>query len=147
MADDQVETTNAVPAQQGQIVVDLNPELRAILDLERERIQSTNKRTDAARAAIVASDAADQRHFNYRMEELKADDGFRLNRLAYIKKFLAVFAFFVVVMFGLMMYMAFWGEPGQSAIALEFLKFALAAAAGWGVISGLIRFVGRLFHQ
>jgi len=41
-----------------------------MMDLERERIKSNDKRTEIARLAIVKNDEADERMFNYHMAKL-----------------------------------------------------------------------------
>jgi hypothetical protein len=47
-------------------------QLQILVDLEKQRIDSYNRRTDAARYAIEMNDAADKRQFEYRMAELDA---------------------------------------------------------------------------
>jgi len=58
--------------QQG-LNLPLPPALQSMVELERQRIESFNKRTDVARYAIEANDAADRRQFEYQMAKLAAD--------------------------------------------------------------------------
>jgi hypothetical protein len=44
-----------------------------LVDLERQRIDSFNRRTDVVRYAIETNDAADRRQYEYQMAELEAD--------------------------------------------------------------------------
>jgi hypothetical protein len=49
------------------------PALQSLINLERERIESTNRRTEVARLFIETSDTSDKRQFDYRMAKLSAD--------------------------------------------------------------------------
>ena len=51
-----------------------------LLQLERKRVDSQNRRTEVAHRAIEASDAADQRQYDYHVEKLRRDDEARRRR-------------------------------------------------------------------
>jgi hypothetical protein len=48
-----------------------------MFDLEKERIKSADKRTEIARLAIEANDAADKRQFDYHIQKLNHDIEFK----------------------------------------------------------------------
>jgi hypothetical protein len=99
--------------------------IRAMLAIERERIDSMNRRTEIAREAIQLSDVADKRQFDYRMEDLRTRDESDQRRHALASRVLwggGIVCTFVLLGF---LGMAFFAPPDKSALALEFLKVNL----------------------
>ena len=48
-----------------------------MFELEKERLKSADKRTEIARLAIEANDAADKRQFDYHIQKLNHDIEFK----------------------------------------------------------------------
>lgn len=119
----------------------------AFLQIERERIDSQNRRTQVASQAGAASNDAVKRHLEFEMAKLAAEDSAskRKDNLARI----VIFAFgsFVAVVASLFLYMAFFGNSAQSAIAIEILKVLAVGGGGYGLISGLAGFIRRLMQS
>jgi hypothetical protein len=123
--------------------IPVDPNLGAFLEVERTRIQAQDRRTDALQAAIKASDAADQRQYDFRMAQLQAHKDDLRARFRFGTRFLtAVTSVGVVCLIGLVS-LAIWGQPEQRKVALDLVKLLFVAVAGWGVISNGSRFVRK----
>jgi hypothetical protein len=68
------ESTPPVPTPSRQTELTLPPALQSLIDLERQRIDSNNRRTEVTRYAIETNDAADQRQFDFQMAKLRSED-------------------------------------------------------------------------
>lgn len=70
---------------------------KQLIELERQRVDSNNRRTDVAVKAIAASDASDKRQYEYHVEKLRRGSEERKARHGSAIKFVwAVFALAVV---------------------------------------------------
>jgi hypothetical protein len=121
--------------------------LQQALDVERQRIDSANRRTDVALQAVKASDESDRRQFEFQMEKLHSDDRASIRRDGLAKVVvvgLGIFGVGVVVLF---LVMAFFGSPTQSQIALDILGKLAIGGGGYGVIAGLVNFTRRLLRN
>jgi hypothetical protein len=124
----------------------LSPALQNLFDLERRRLESFNRRTEVARFAVDAGDAADKRQFDYRMARLKVEEeaGKRQDRIvrAALLWTGSVATILLVLLFG----MIFIGTSEQRDIAERILITLGIGAGGYGVVGGIISGVRRLLR-
>ena len=118
-----------------------------LIALERERIDSQNRRTDIARRVIDASDAADKRQYEYHREKLLRDDADRKRRHASDMKvvwglFASAMALAVVLF-----WMIFAGDDTQRTVASELLETIVTGlggfGVGWALLNGIRRTLSR----
>lgn len=104
-----------------------------MFELEKERIKSADKRTEIARLAIEANDAADKRQFDYHIQKLNHDIEFK-NQQAKVSAKLLYGIGLVSTAFGaLLIYLTFFGTVLQSEIAANLLEKLVTAMSGVGV--------------
>ncbi|MDH5722925.1 MAG: hypothetical protein OEY94_06355 [Alphaproteobacteria bacterium] len=137
--------TVTLPAKGG--LVEESELVLQMLDIERQRIASEDRKTETARMMIQMQDDSDKRQFEFHMKRLEIDDRHTGNKHDLAKK-LAVgggFAMFsiLVVLLGF----AFLGNPQQSKIAMDAMKIILIGGGGWGVVSGLIAATKKLLKS
>lgn len=121
--------------------------VREMLDLERQRIASQDKKTDTARLFIEAQDASDRRQFDFSMDKLNRDDSHRKERHKLLEKVIYVGgAVTILVLFSLLGFM-FFGSPFQSGLALGALKTLFVGGAGYGLISGIVSATKKLLYN
>jgi hypothetical protein len=126
---------------------DLPPALQTLIELEKQRIESANRRTDVVRFAIEANDASDKRQFEYRMAELDAGSSARQQRHSLAQKVVFSATAVAVVITTLLFGMAFFGTATQSGIALEILKISGVGVAGYGLIGVVVSAISKLFRE
>ena len=138
--------------QTGLVKQELQPQqelfdMGEFIDLERQRIDSINKRTEVAQAYIEANNDADQRRFSYHIQKMNSDREERKEtRNATIKilwAFFGVSTFFTVILF----YMLFLGRPEQVENAKALLTFLGTAVGGFGIGYFFLRVVSRLLGK
>jgi hypothetical protein len=112
-----------------------------MLAVERERIDSTNRRTEIAREAIQLSDVADKRQFDYRMEDLRTRDESDRRRHALASRILGGGGIVCTLLLLSFLGMAFFAPPDKSALALDFLKVIFTGLGGGGVLTLIIQIV------
>ena len=123
------------------------PELRELIAVERERIDSTNRRTDVAKYAIEMSDASDKRQFEFQMAQLRSQtDGSRQRFILACGIAISV-SVLAVVFGGALLWMAFFGTPSQTEAASAILKTLGIGAGGYGVIGGAIRGIKAMLDR
>ncbi len=141
------------PAQpssnQGEKQRDLFPGtlLQQALDVERQRIDSANRRTDVALQAVKASDESDRRQFEFQMEKLRSDDRASIRRDGLAKVVVCGLGVFGVCVIVLFLIMTFFGTLGQSQIALNILGKLAVGGGGYGIIAGLVNLARRLLRN
>ena len=107
------------------------------LEVERQRIQSNDKRTEMLNAAISATDASDERQFEYFSKKLDLEDT-RDNRVLTITSRLLWAALGVSVVFaGVVLWTALFGPEVQAARAEKLLDVLLHIIAGAGGLAML----------
>ena len=116
----------------------------ALIALERDRIDSFNRRTEVARRAVDANEAADQRQFSFHMEKLSRDSDDRDDRRVTGFRMLWVFIGVVVLAGGFMLAMAFFGDENQKQVAIDLVRTIANGVAGFGVIWAIINAFKRL---
>lgn len=147
MADDVGKKQEIIPPSSGGNPPGEQYELFALIEVEKQRIDSVNRRTDLARQAIEASDAADKRQFDYHMARLKTEEesskrGHELARKIFYYGGGAILAF-AVLLFG----MLFFGNDGQSRLALEVLITVGKGLGGGGVLFLIIQALRWLLRR
>jgi hypothetical protein len=85
-----------------------------MFELEKERIKSADKRTEIARLAIEANDAADTRMFDYHMSKLRCETEFKGQQIKVVTRLLYAGGLFILVSIGLLFIMSFYGDSNQS---------------------------------
>lgn len=115
-----------------------------LIQLERDRIDSYNRRTDVARQAVEANEAADQRQFNFHMEKLKRDSEDRADRRVTGFRMLWVFISVATVSMAFFAWMAFFGDDVQRQIAMDLIGKLVNGIAGFGIIWAIIYAFKRL---
>ena len=121
--------------------------LDEMIELERERIDSTNRRTELAHRALELANDSDKRQFDFAMERLATDERRNLrldNRAGSVIRYggLALVAFLALIMI-----MLFWGNDAQSAIALSLIATLGTAVGGFGFFYAVIRLVSWLMGR
>ena len=121
--------------------------LSQMLEIEKARIDSTNRRTEVAKQAIDASNESDKRQFDYQMAKLKSEDdaGQRRDNLA--KWVVGCVGIFVGAITLLFLWMAFFGDPGQRSMAMQILTTLAIGGGGYGIVTGLIQLIRRLMRR
>lgn len=107
--------------------------------LERERIASSDRRTEAMRETMAQLNAIDERQFRFHTDKLHKDDAFRNRRFTLNVQMAWIFAIVVVVTFLGLLVVGLWGSEAQQDTAVGLLQHALSAVAFFGI--GF--FVGR----
>lgn len=103
-----------------------------MLELERERIKSADKRTEIARLAIEANDAADKRMFDYHISKLDREAALRGQQFQVGKNLLYGGGLFIFITLCLLFGMSFYGDSHQSEIASNLLETLMKAMGGIG---------------
>lgn len=123
------------------------PALRSLIELERERIDSANRRTEVVRFAIESNDASDKRQFEFRMAELEAGRASSARRHTLAQKVVFSATGIGVVILALLFGMAFFGNPDQSAVAIKILEVSGVGIGGYGLIGAVVRATSQLFKE
>ena len=99
--------------------------------IERERIASRNKMTEAMTSGFAHLNEMDKRQFEYRKKKLAADNDYRHRQLTEVVRFgWGVFSLAAVAVVGFG-YMVLWGSPDQRQAALLGLALVGAFATGF----------------
>jgi len=122
-------------------------QLRMLVDLEKQRIDSYNRRTDVARYAIEMNDAADKRQFEYRMAELDAGKTSSQRRHTLAKNIAIGAGFGGGAIIALLLIMAFFGSSSQSAMAIQIFIILGIGVGGYGAIEAVVRAISKLFKE
>lgn len=108
--------------------------LENFLEIEHQRIESFNRRTELGYKAIEAQDAADKRQFDYSVKKLDTHEH-QLTRQHSLA--CRVFYFgggFIALLVVLILGMLFWGSPEQSSAAQAILRVLGQAIGGGGFL-------------
>ncbi len=105
-----------------------------IIQIERQRIESQNSRTEVALKAVEASDAADKRQYDFHKQKLESNERIQKARLTLGSRIAlgvgAIFAVFVLAV----LYMTFFGTETQAGRALQLLVWVFTALGGGGLL-------------
>lgn len=106
----------------------------ALVQIERERIQSQNSRTEVALRAVEVSDASDRRQYEFHKQKLESDERMQKARLA-LGAWVALGIGAILSVFVLtILYMAFFGTESQAGLALQLLVWVFTALGGGGLL-------------
>jgi hypothetical protein len=127
------------PVNEGELVTreearqqDLFP--AELVALERQRIDSQDKRTAVARAAIDAQQESDKRQFEFHMARLKSDEASGEKRFRFASKYLWTILVTGIGVLALLLAMIFFGGEHQSQLAIKAFKVLGNAAVGAGAL-------------
>ena len=112
-------------------------------ELERERIESYNRRTDLAFKVIEAESAADKQRYDYNVMALKTREARSRRGHNLVKQ--VVCAVSVIVIF--ILAMLFFGEPQQVSVARDMLAVGMQWLSGGAVVYLLVQAGRRLLRQ
>lgn len=110
-----------------------------MLAVEKERIASRNRAVDAMREGFSRLDAADERQYRFHADKLDRDDKYRHRHLTHRMQLTWIVAGIVVLVVGVVLSMAFWGDESQRGLATALARDAISA----GAFLGLGFFLGR----
>lgn len=101
--------------------------------LERERIASSDRRTEAMRETVAQLNAIDERQFHFHKDKLHRDDAFRNRRFTLKVQMTWMCAVTAVVAFLGLVGISLWGSESQQDVAVGFLRQAVSAVAFLGI--------------
>lgn len=104
-----------------------------LVQLERDRIASFDRRTDVARAAIDAERESERLQFDYHMQRLKNEEAQNLREHRFASRFLWTWLIVGIVVGLFLFAMAFFGGERQAMLAYSILVTVGKAAAGAGI--------------
>lgn len=123
---------------------DQEPSPQQFIELERSRIDLENRRAEVVAKALETMDEQDKRYFEFVSERQRLEDKAERRRFVFVGSFATGVLVVVVVVTGLIMWMAFFGDDVQRAVAQALGKGGLFGLAGYAVVSGLMRLVRSL---
>lgn len=138
---------NPDPNENKQMVVQaqkMAEQLTELLDIERLRIQSADRKTDATLKLIETMDNADKRQYEFHIARLNSDADLNLRRHSLIKwSVVGTFSLAVLITVACGYYL-FEGTQPQSAVAGHILSTIGIGVGGFGIGEGLRRVLRRL---
>ncbi len=134
-----------VPIESDQEQLELFPLVKQQIEIERQRIESNNRRTQVISEAIQLSNATDERQYNYHMAQLESRE--RISKSKHILASRILYSIGTVFIGGLILlfWMLFFGAPGQVTTAKELFNIIGTAVGGGGVLLLLVHGARRLF--
>ena len=126
---------------------ELFPLLQAQLDIERRRIESYDRRTEAFREATRAADAADQRQHEFHMRRLENEEDSSRRRHQLARRVVYWGGASVLLVGTALLVMLFFGDERQSGSALALIKALGMALGGGGALHLFQRGARWLFER
>ncbi len=122
-------------------------ELRELIGVERERIESANRRIEVARYMIQMNDASDKRQYDFQMEKLNSEEA-NSKRKHKFAVGIAIGGFCLIVAGSILLLgMAFFGTENQTTMSFSIMKALGLGVAGYGIIGAVARAVRALVNQ
>ncbi len=119
---------------------------RELLQLERERIASHDRRTKVVERTVEATDAADQRHFEFQLERMRRRDADRAVRRTFGMRLIwALFTAAGLILGASLLLIAF-GDDDQRTAATYLLAVLVTMTSGYGLIAAATRGIGRFLR-
>lgn len=104
-----------------------------MLDLEKERIKSNDKRTEIARLAIEKNDDADKRMFEFHMTKLQQNTSIKAQQVIIARNLIYGSSAVMVLIGSVLLYFSFFGNDHQATLASELLSTGFKALSGIGI--------------
>lgn len=105
-----------------------------LVELEKSRIELARNRNEITRDAIKFAAESDKRQFEYHTQELETSDKRHQRSINLVKQTVFGFGGALLVGLGLVFYMAFYGDPAQSALAVKIITEGAKGLGGGGII-------------
>ena len=121
--------------------------LDQVVQIEHERIQSQNRRTEVALHAVDASDAADKRQYDFHLRQLESNERLAKARLSLGSRIALGVGLIVSVFLLAILYMTFFGSEAQAGQARQLLVWAFTAVAGGGLLMAIQRSIQWLLKH
>lgn len=118
-----------------------------VLEIEKERIASQDRKTETVRRWIKATDDADKRQHAFSMNRIRNENNRAIDRHNLIRKLIVGGGLFIVFIVLLLLYFIFLGNTEQTENALLFVKYVAIGTAGYGIIHILTAAVKKLFEN
>ena len=106
--------------------------LKEILELEKERIASSNAQTDIARESLQVTDKENQRRFDFNSERIKLDDAHRTRSWDSKIKMAWTGIMVALVVLAIILVAAFLGEDHHRTTALTLTGYLVSGGFGAG---------------
>ncbi|MCJ2132430.1 hypothetical protein [Methylobacterium sp. E-045] len=104
------------------------------MDIERARIDSSNRRTEVVREMISAQVAQNAREFEFATQRMDGEERREKRRLSLFTRIVFAGSVVGVILLGFLMYVAFYGSPENAAIARSWLTSGFKAFGGGAVL-------------
>jgi len=118
-----------------------------IIDLERARIDNSNRQIEATRELIAASDRNDQRQFEFHTNRLEREMELRHTRHKTYKAVVYAIVLASVATIWFLLYNAFYGDGEQREYGLMIAKYLAIGVAGHGIIIGVASLFKKIMKQ
>lgn len=131
------EQVEAVPPDGERIETFAESLARAIADLADQERYRTDSRREVALRGVEASEKAEQIQYELALKQIESEDErhkrrYGLGRLLIIA--IGILFLVLLILVGLVIAMAFFGDDKQSATALTMLRYGFAAIGGGGIV-------------
>ncbi len=104
-----------------------------MVQLERDRIKSHDRRTEISSQALNAAADSDERQYNYHMDKLRRDDEDRRDRRKSGMLLIWSISGISAVFLGFLLLMGFFGDPTQREAAKALLSTLGTGTGGFGI--------------
>lgn len=120
---------------------------KEMMELERERIRSSDRRNDVALRAIEANDAADKRQFEFHMARQEQDLIVKKEQIKMMKYLVIGGSITSLLIFSVLGYMLFFGSEHQSQIASKAIETIVSALGGIGIFLFGKSAIGKMLNN
>lgn len=117
-----------------------------MLQLERERIESHDRRTELFSQMVAANDAAEQRLLEFRLEKMRRDDEDRAERRTFGMRLIWALVGVVGLVVSACLLLIAFGDDNQRTAAMYLLAALATMAGGYGLIAAVTRGIGRFLR-
>jgi hypothetical protein len=121
--------------------------MQRLLEIEKSRIESADKRTGVMRFFIEKNDEADKRQYDFQIKKLEIDEDSSLRQHKLSLIVLVIGSILLTAFISVLMWFCFAGTEKESLLAQAMLKGLFAALGGYGVISAFKNVLKRAFSN
>ena len=114
-----------------------------MLDVERQRIASADRKTDVNLRAIQAYDEADKREYDLERHRIDTENEHRRGVFSFLKLIVGGTLLAATIVVGVALFFLFGDEPERRLIAENIIKYMFTAVGGYGVLQVLMRIINR----